>query len=90
MQALGRRAAPAAAPPERARGEPTPSPYAAVYHERHELPANPTLQNALVGLIKKELVGRGEEASTVIIEPFLARWLEREQEDYGVAARLRA
>ena len=70
--------------------EPTPSPYAAVYHERHELPANPTLQNALVGLIKKELVGRSEGGEYLIIEPFLARWIEREQEDYGVAARLRA
>jgi hypothetical protein len=70
--------------------EPTGSPYAAAYHERHDLPANPTLQNALVGLIKKELVARSEGGEYHIIEPFLAAWIEREQDDYGVAAQLRA
>ena len=34
--------------------------------------------------------GRSEGGEYLIIEPFLARWIEREQEDYGVAARLRA
>ena len=70
--------------------EPTGSPYSAAYHERHELPANPTLQNALAGLIRKELVARSDGGEYLIIEPFLSAWIEREQADYGVAGRLRA
>jgi hypothetical protein len=62
--------------------EPTRSVYSADYHERHELPATPTLQTALAGLIRKEIVGRGEEREYRIIEPFLSEWLVREQ---GVA-----
>jgi hypothetical protein len=62
--------------------EPTRSVYSADYHERHELPATPTLQTALAGLIRKEIVGRGEEREYRIIEPFLSEWLLREQ---GVA-----
>jgi hypothetical protein len=59
--------------------EPTSSVYSAGYHERHDLPATPTLQTALNGLIRKEIVGRGEEREYRIIEPFLAEWLLREQ-----------
>lgn len=59
--------------------EPTAGVYAAGYHSRHELPANPTLQIALSGLIKKEIVGRNGEGEHCIVEPFLAEWLEREQ-----------
>ena len=59
--------------------EPTAGVYASVYHSRHELPANPTLQIALAGLIKKEIVGRNSEGDYCIVEPFLAEWLEREQ-----------
>ena len=59
--------------------EPTAGPYSAAYHERHELPSNPTLQTALEALRKKEIVavdqGSGEYR---VIEPFLAEWLERE------------
>ena len=62
--------------------EPTRSVYSADYHERHELPATPTLQTGLAGLIRKEIVGRGEEREYRIIEPFLSEWLLREQ---GVA-----
>jgi uncharacterized protein len=62
--------------------EPTRSVYSADYHERYELPATPTLQTALAGLIRKEIVGRGEEREYRIIEPFLSEWLLREQ---GVA-----
>jgi uncharacterized protein len=58
--------------------EPTSSVYSAGYHERHELPATPTLQTALNGLIRKEIVGRAEDREYRIIEPFLAEWLERE------------
>jgi hypothetical protein len=70
--------------------EPTAGIYVSEYHERHELPPTPTLQIALAGLIKKEIVGRNDDGDYCIIEPFLDEWVEREQRDYGVAARLRS
>ena len=69
--------------------EPARSVYSADYHSRHELPAAPTLQTALAGLTKKEIVGRDGDGEHCVIEPFLAEWLEREQRDYGVGRRLR-
>jgi len=59
--------------------EPAASLYAASYHERHELPPNPTLQTALNGLLRKELVGRDRDGDYRLIEPFLTEWLLREQ-----------
>jgi hypothetical protein len=59
--------------------EPTSAVYGAPYHERHELPPNPTLQTALKGLLRKELVGRNDERDYCVIEPFLSEWLRREQ-----------
>jgi hypothetical protein len=59
--------------------EPTTSPYAADYHRRHDLPASPTLQTALKGLIHKEIVGRDSAGAYEVIEPFLAEWLLRGQ-----------
>jgi uncharacterized protein len=59
--------------------EPAPGVYASDYHSRHDLPANPTLQMALGGLIKKEIVGRDGAGDYSIVEPFLADWLRREQ-----------
>jgi hypothetical protein len=69
--------------------EPMASVYASAYDSRHELPANPTLQIALAGLIKKEIVGRNGDGSYRIVEPFLAEWLERKQSHYGVDRRPR-
>jgi hypothetical protein len=59
--------------------EPARSIYSRAYAERHELPATPTLQTAVAGLIRKELVGRNEEREYCLVEPFLAEWLRREQ-----------
>jgi hypothetical protein len=59
--------------------EPTRSVYSAAYHSRHELPANPTLQTALAGLVRKEMAGRNADGEHCLIEPFLAEWLVREQ-----------
>jgi uncharacterized protein len=59
--------------------EPTESIYAASYRERHDLPSNPTLQTALDALISREIVGRDNSGQLVIIEPFLAEWLWRQQ-----------
>jgi hypothetical protein len=55
--------------------EPTLHIYASEYHARHDLPATPTLQTALAGLVKKEIVGRTDEGEYCLIEPFLADWL---------------
>jgi hypothetical protein len=69
--------------------EPTSAVYSSGYHARHELPANPSLQTALAGLIRKEIAGRSEENGDYrIIEPFFAEWLQREQGEYGLARRL--
>lgn len=61
--------------------EPTAAVYSAGYHERHDLPANPTLQTALAALRKKEIVGVGPDGAYRVIEPFLPEWLEREARD---------
>jgi len=68
--------------------EPTRSVYAAEYHERHELPSNPTLQTALAALTRKELVGRDDEGRHCVVEPFLGSWLRREQRDYALVREL--
>jgi hypothetical protein len=68
--------------------EPTPSVYARAYHERHELPSNPTLQTALGALRKKEIVGRNRQGEYCIIEPFFADWLTREQGEYGLPSHV--
>jgi hypothetical protein len=59
--------------------EPTRGVYSTDYQSRHDLPANPTLQTALGGLIHKEIVGRNDAGEYHLIEPFLAEWLERDQ-----------
>ena len=59
--------------------EPTDSIYSGAYRENHELPATPTLQTALGGLIKKEIVARDPSGGYRIAEPFLPEWLRREQ-----------
>ncbi len=69
--------------------EPSSSIYSAEYHARHELPANPGLQIALGGLVKKEIAAKAEDGSYQIVEPFFAEWLLREQRDYGVGRELR-
>jgi hypothetical protein len=69
--------------------EPTAGIYGAEYRSRHELPEAPTLQIALQGLTKKEVAGRNADGDHCIIEPFFAEWVEREQQDYGVAGQLR-
>lgn len=61
--------------------EPTAGPYAAAYHERHELPSTATLQTALAALRKKEIVGVDAGGEYRVIEPFLSEWLEREARD---------
>jgi uncharacterized protein len=65
--------------------EPTGSIYAAEYHERHELPATPTRQSALAGLVRKEIAGRDGDGAYRVIEPFMGEWLRREQRNYAMS-----
>lgn len=58
--------------------EPTAGVYSSAYHERHELPASPTLQTALRALRKKEIVGVDANGDYRVIEPFLSEWLQQE------------
>jgi hypothetical protein len=59
--------------------EPAAAIYSADYHARHELPATSTLQAAVAGLSKKEIVGQSLNGEYSIIEPFLAEWVNQEQ-----------
>jgi hypothetical protein len=70
--------------------EPTSGIYSADYHQRHELPANPTLQTALAALVKKEIAGRDADANYALIEPFLAEWLRREERDDAMSELTRS
>jgi hypothetical protein len=69
---------------------PTKSIYTADYRSRYDLPEPPTLQTALAGLTRKEIVGKTRDAELCVIEPFFAQWLVREQSGYGVDRRVRA
>jgi hypothetical protein len=59
--------------------QPTRSVYAASYRRRYDLPEPPTLQTALAGLTRKEIVGKNDAGEQSVIEPFFAEWLVREQ-----------
>jgi len=63
--------------------EPTASVYAAGYRELHDLPTTPTLQTALAGLARRELVGRDDAGAYRVVEPFFGEWLLREQRVTG-------
>ena len=70
--------------------EPSSAVYSGSYHARHELPSNPSLQRALGGLVRKEIVGKNDDGRYSIIEPFLAEWLRREQSGYELTPHFRA
>jgi len=53
--------------------------YGADFQRRHDLESNTHVQRAVTTLVKEELVGRGEDGTYRVIEPFLADWLLREQ-----------
>jgi hypothetical protein len=59
--------------------EPAEAVYSAAYRDRHELPGPSSVGIALQALEKKEIAGRAEDGTRVLVEPFLAEWLRREQ-----------
>jgi len=69
--------------------EPTPGLYSEEWQARHDLASNTHVQRAATTLIKDELVGKGADGDFMIIEPFFAEWLEREQANSPVSAELR-
>ena len=64
--------------------------YSAEYHERHGLVSNTHTQRAATTLVKEEIIGRREDGTYSIIEPFFAAWLQREKTASPAMAELRA
>jgi hypothetical protein len=55
-------------------------PYAGEYRRRHNLPAPSSVQRAVEALAGDELVGRDEDGNFRIVEPFLAEWINRNEQ----------
>ena len=55
-------------------------PYAGEYRRRHNLPAPSSVQRAVEALAADELVGRDEDGNFRIVEPFLAEWINRNEQ----------
>jgi hypothetical protein len=68
--------------------EPTSSPYSEDYRATFDLPSASTVQAAVIGLERKEIVGR-QEGVLEIIEPFLGDWIKSEQRNPSLTAQLR-
>ena len=54
-------------------------PYSGEYRRRHNLPAPSSVQRAVEALTAAELVGRDESGAFLIVEPFLAEWIRRNE-----------
>jgi hypothetical protein len=52
-------------------------PYTEEYRRRHRLPPATNVQKALTGLVRRELVAKGDGGAYAIVEPFLAAWVTR-------------
>ena len=59
--------------------EPSARAYSDDYRTRHALPAATNIQRALGSLRREDVVGKNEDGTYALIEPFLAEWLRREQ-----------
>jgi uncharacterized protein len=70
--------------------EPSARLYSEDYQSRHGLPSSTYVQRAVGALAKEDIVGKNDANTWVIIEPFLADWLQREQAEYDVSLRLRS
>jgi hypothetical protein len=55
-------------------------PYATEYRRRHNLPAPSSVQRAMQALVADELVGRNGDGESRIVEPFLAEWINRNEQ----------
>ena len=69
--------------------EPSARVYSDDYQSRHALPSSTHVQRALGALAKEDIVAKDDANAYVIIEPFLADWLRREQAEQAVGGRAR-
>jgi AAA+ ATPase superfamily predicted ATPase len=54
-------------------------PFSQDFRRRHRLPPPTNIQKALVGLVRRELVAKGDDGLYRLSEPFLREWLLRTQ-----------
>lgn len=64
--------------------------YSGEYQGRHDLRSSSHVQRAVTALVKEEVVGRSEVGDYLIVEPFLAEWINRGQSASPVLDELRA
>jgi hypothetical protein len=57
--------------------------YTAEFRESYGFPSNSYVQRAVKTLVAQELVGQSENRAYLIIEPFLAEWVRREQQPFA-------
>jgi uncharacterized protein len=55
-------------------------PFSQDFRRRHRLPPPTNIQKALVGLVRRELVAKGDDGLYRLSEPFLREWLLRTQQ----------
>ncbi len=56
--------------------------YTVDFRESYGFPSNSYVQRAVKTLVGQELVGQAEDRAYLIIEPFLAEWIKREQRPF--------
>jgi AAA+ ATPase superfamily predicted ATPase len=61
--------------------------YTVEFRESYGFPSNSYVQRAVKTLVAQELVGQAENRAYLIVEPFLAEWIKREQRPFVVARR---
>jgi AAA+ ATPase superfamily predicted ATPase len=59
--------------------------YTVEFRESYGFPSNSYVQRAVKTLVAQELVGQSENRAYLIIEPFLAEWIKREQAPFATA-----
>ena len=64
--------------------EPSAHVYSDDYGSRHSLPAATYIQRAVGSLRREDAIGKNEDGTYRIVEPFLAEWLRREQRGYDL------
>jgi hypothetical protein len=58
--------------------------YTVEFRESYGFPSNTYVQRAAKALVAHELVGQNDARAYMIIEPFLAEWIRRDQKPFAV------
>jgi hypothetical protein len=61
--------------------------YTVEFRESYGFPSNSYVQRAVKTLVAQELVGQTDNRAYLIVEPFLAEWIRREQKPFAPALR---